>query len=385
MLRMRHSDAEGQGPTQWEGRRYNPITMPTDLRFPPALGDAPSSYGAAGVDIDAANSAVERMKAHIASTRLPGVLSSAIGSFGGMFSLSGATHGMREPVLVSSIDGVGTKLKLAFATGRHASVAGDLVNHCVNDILVQGARPLFFLDYFAAGKLDPNVAEQVVAGLSASCRQAGCVLIGGETAEMPGMYSAGEYDLAGTIVGIVDKERIVTGEHVAEGDTVVALLSNGLHTNGYSLARHVLMERCQVDLNSFVPSDTVTYEEALLAPHQCYAPAVLPILESAPSLIKGMAHITGGGLLENIPRTLPPGLGVSIDLSAWTPLPIFAAIQHLGKIELREMYRVFNMGIGFVAIASSERSTELIDRLRTGGENAIAIGTIVNGNGVTLV
>jgi len=240
------------------------------------------------------------MKAHIASTRLPGVLSSSVGNFGGMFSLGGAMRGMREPVLVSSIDGVGTKLKLAFATGKHASVAGDLVNHCINDILVQGARPLFFLDYFGTGKLDPAVAEQVVAGLSASCREARCVLIGGETAEMPGMYADGEYDLAGTIVGIVNKDRLVTGEKIEEGDTVIGLLSNGLHTNGYSLARHVLMERGHIDLSGAMPNGNTTYIDALLARHQCYAPAILPILASAPGLIKGMAHITGGGLLENI-------------------------------------------------------------------------------------
>ena len=325
------------------------------------------------------------MKAHIASTRLPGVLSMSAGNFGGMYSLGGAINGMREPVLVSSVDGIGTKLKLAFATGRHATVAGDLVSHCVNDILVQGARPLFFLDYFGTGKLDPNVAEQVVAGLSASCKEAGCVLIGGETAEMPGMYAPGEYDIAGTIVGVVDRPRLITGEHIKEGDAIVALLSNGLHTNGYSLARHVLFERANVELSDMVPNGTETYEDALLARHQCYAPAILPLLESPNCPIKGMAHITGGGLLENIPRILPDGLGAVIEIDAWTPLPIFTAIQDLGKIEQPEMYRVFNMGVGFVAVCAAARVAELIDELRHGGENTLVIGTIIAGRGVKLV
>jgi phosphoribosylformylglycinamidine cyclo-ligase len=326
------------------------------------------------------------MKAHIASTRLPGVISSSVGNFGGMFSLGGAISGMKEPVLVSSIDGVGTKLKLAFMTGRHAGVSGDLVSHCVDDILVQGARPLFFLDYFGTGKLDPNVAEQVVAGLSASCKRAGCVLIGGETAEMPGMYMDGEYDLAGTIIGIVDRERLVTGERITEGDTIIGLASNGLHTNGYSLARHVLIEsETRVNLKSVVTGSTVTFEDALLAPHRCYAPAILPILESAPGMIKGMAHITGGGVIENIPRTLPIGLGADIRVGSWATPPIFAAIQKIGGIEQSEMYRVFNMGIGFVAIASPENTDALIGRLRESGENAMAIGTIVGSNCVKLV
>ncbi len=299
------------------------------------------SYAAAGVDIDAANSAVARMKAHIASTRRPGVLSSSAGNFGGMFSLGAAVQGMREPVLVSSIDGVGTKLKLAFRTGRHASVAGDLVNHCVNDILVQGARPLFFLDYYATGKLDPEVAVDVVAGLSAACRAAECTLIGGETAEMPGLYAGGEYDLAGTIVGIVDRERLVTGEGVQAGDILIGLPSVGLHTNGYALAQHALFEQAGRELKSPVSDDPYTggetLEDALLAPHRCYAPSILPILDAMPAAIRGMAHITGRRLAGKRARALcPVGFAARIyGSNAWTPLPIFAAIQQAGAHRAR--------------------------------------------------
>ncbi len=344
-----------------------------------------SAYTAAGVDIDAAGGAVERMKAHIASTRLPGVLSSSAGGFGGMFSLGAATSAMTEPVLVSSIDGVGTKLKLAFMTGRHASVAGDLVNHCVNDILVQGARPLFFLDYFATGKLEPNVAVEVVAGLCDACREAHCSLIGGETAEMPGLYNQGEYDLAGTIVGIVDRPRIVTGERIGTGDAVIGLASEGLHTNGYSLARHVLFELAQVDLSDLLAGTDDTYAEALLARHRCYAPAVLPILEQSPNIVKGMAHITGGGLTDNIPRILPKGCGVRIDRSSWQPLPIFAAIQRLGKIVTDEMHRVFNMGIGYCVIVEAGDVDTVSTQLRSQGETVYSIGTVEAGSGVMLV
>jgi phosphoribosylformylglycinamidine cyclo-ligase len=359
--------------------------MSSNHAVDPPVPRATSAYAESGVDIDAANEAVGRMKAHIASTRLPGVLSSAAGNFGGMFSLAHCIEEMREPVLVSSIDGVGTKLKLAFLTGRHASVAGDLVYHCVNDILVQGARPLFFLDYFGTGKLDPSVAEQVVAGLSAACREAGCVLIGGETAEMPGLYAGGEYDLAGAIVGLADRDRLVTGESIDEGDTVIGLPSIGLHTNGYSLARRVLIDSARVDLAARVPGCDQTYEDALLAPHRCYAPAVLPILDSSPHLIKGMAHITGGGLIENLPRILPDGLGAQIETETWSKPAIFAAIQEIGQIEHREMFRVFNMGIGFAIVVAQSRVSELAEQLIRVGENPIRIGTIVRDNGVTLM
>ena len=348
------------------------------------------SYAAAGVDIDAANSAVARMKAHIASTRRPGVLSRSAGNFGGMFSLAEAAQGMREPVLVSSIDGVGTKLKLAFRTGRHESVAGDLVNHCVNDILVQGARPLFFLDYYATGKLDPEVAVEIVAGLSAACRAAECTLIGGETAEMPGLYAKGEYDLAGTIVGLVDRERLVTGDGIQEGDILIGLPSVGLHTNGYALAQHALFEQAGRELKSPLSDDPYTggemLEDALLAPHRCYAPSVLPILNEMPSAIRGMAHITGGGLLENVPRALPDGLAARIDQSAWTPLPIFAAIQQAGNIDSMEMHRVFNMGIGFVLIVAQADADAVMQELHGGREDgAMRLGTVVPGSGVILV
>ncbi len=344
-----------------------------------------SAYAEAGVDIDAANSAVDQMKRHIALTRLPGVLSSAAGNFGGMFSLGGAISGMREPVLVSSIDGVGTKLKLAFLTGRHRSVAADLVNHCVNDILVQGASPLLFLDYFATGKLEEGVAVDVVAGLSDACREAGCVLIGGETAEMPGMYAAGEYDLAGCVVGLVDREHIVDGSAVQEGDMLIGLPSLGLHTNGYSLARHVLFKQSPVDLESVVPGDNVTYVDALLAPHKCYSGSILPILRQAPGTIKAMSHITGGGLLENIPRSLPEGLGAQIDMGSWHILPIFADIQSRGGIDDHEMFRVFNMGIGFVLVVSRHDMPELVTFLEDSGDSSVQIGTVTASKGVQLV
>ena len=253
------------------------------------------------------------------------------------------------------------------------------------DGLVHGARPLFFLDYFGTGKLEPDVAEQVVAGLSESCKAAGCVLIGGETAEMPGLYSSGEYDLAGSIVGLVDRDRLVTGEGIQDGDILIGLASEGLHTNGYALAQRVLIDKAAVDLADTVTGSFVTFEEALLARHRNYATAVLPILGSKPGLIAGMAHITGGGLIENIPRILPPGLGARIETDSWTPLPIFKAIQNLGAIEPGEMYRVFNMGIGFVLVCAASQSDELSDQLRAGGEKPIAIGTIVRGTGVTLI
>ena len=360
--------------------RYND-RMSVNLTQPVSGG---ATYAAAGVDIDAANSAVERMKAHIASTRLPGVLSASAGNFGGMFALSESISGMSDPVLVSSIDGVGTKLKLAFATGRHRSIAGDLVRHSVNDILVQGAKPLLFLDYFATGKLDPDVAVEVVAGMSDACRETGCVLIGGETAEMPGMYSAGEYDLAGTIIGIVDRSRIVDGNDVCDGDIVIGLASDGLHTNGYSLAQHILLESGRVALTDLVPGSQQTYADSLTARHRCYAPAILKILATHPGVIRGMAHITGGGLVENLPRTLPKGLGARIDSRAWPVPPIFSDIERLGSVARAEMYRVFNMGIGFVVIARPAEAGGLVANLLDADEKASIIGTIECREGVLI-
>jgi phosphoribosylformylglycinamidine cyclo-ligase len=340
-----------------------------------------SAYARAGVDIDAAADAVARMKRHIASTRTTGVLSSSVGNFGGMFSLAGVTASLTEPVLVSSIDGVGTKLNVAISTGKHDTIGRDLVNHCVNDILVQGARALFFLDYFATGILRPDVAEAIVKGLSEGCRAVGCALIGGETAEMPGLYADGEYDLAGTIVGIVDRAKIIDGSTVKPGDTVLGLSSDGLHTNGYSLARRALLEDARYKLVDYIPSLGSTLSEALLAPHRCYANAILPIL-GAGSTIKSMAHITGGGFVDNIPRSLPDGLGVQIDRTSWVVPQIFRLIQTAGIVSEQEMFRVFNMGIGLVVITAEDDAASVTSALTDSGEHVTRLGVVTENPGV---
>lgn len=340
----------------------------------------PSAYARAGVDIDAATDAVGRMKAHIKTTMTPGVLT-GVGSFGGMFALS-SVQGLADPVLVSSIDGVGTKLKIAFATGVHNTVGRDLVWHCVNDILVQGARPLFFLDYFGTGKLDPSIAESVVAGLSEGCRAVGCALIGGETAEMPGIYTDGEYDLAGSIVGIVDRAKIVDGSSVAPGDVLLGLASQGLHTNGYSLARKALLEDGGLSVDTNIPQLEATLGEALLWPHRCYAPSILPLLDTVP--VKAMAHITGGGFIDNIPRVLPEGVGVQIDMNAWEVPYLFQLIQEKGAISTNEMFRVFNMGIGYIVVVSPEDAERATEQLQASGETVYRLGQTISGSGVHL-
>ncbi len=340
------------------------------------------AYARAGVDIDAANDAVSRMKASIKATRTAGVLADT-GAFGGMFAL-GALGPLEDPVLVSSIDGVGTKLKIAFATGRHSTIGRDLVSHCVNDILVQGARPLFFLDYFGTGKLSPAVAAEVVRGLADGCRAAGCALIGGETAEMPGLYADGEYDLAGCIVGVVERGKIVDGAALRPGDAVIGLASDGLHTNGYSLARQALLGDAGLALDAPVPAlGGETLADALLWPHRCYAPAVLPLLAGSPALVKAMAHITGGGT-DNIPRVLPSGLGVKIDRSAWEVPPLFRLIQSAGGVSDAEMFRVFNMGIGFVLLTAPENADSVLAHLREAGETAFLMGEVTAGAGVEI-
>ncbi|HEY3328978.1 MAG TPA: phosphoribosylformylglycinamidine cyclo-ligase [Capsulimonadaceae bacterium] len=344
-----------------------------------------SAYAAAGVDINAAEDAVSRMKKHIASTRIAGVLTSEVGSFGGMFALRDAKFGggtMADPVLVSSIDGVGTKLKVAFLANKHDTIGHDLVSHCTNDILVQGARPLFFLDYFATGKLEPHVAEAVVKGLSEGCVEAGCVLIGGETAEMPGLYNGSEYDLAGCIVGIVDRAKIVDGSTVKAGDVLIGLASEGLHTNGYSLARKVLLSDNGWSVSTKLDDLGVTVGEALLWPHRCYLKAMVPLLDSG-NTIKAMAHITGGGLTDNVPRTLPAGLGAQIDRHTWPVPPLFELIGRAGDIDGLEMMRAFNMGIGFVVIVSAEDAGTVIGNLRDSGETVYQIGTVIEGSGVS--
>lgn len=340
------------------------------------MSDLRLTYRDAGVDIDAANEAVHRMREHVRSTFTPQVLTD-IGSFGGMFALSGI-EGYFEPVLVSSIDGVGTKVKIAAQLGSHSSIGQDLVNHCVNDILVQGARPLFFLDYFGTGRLVPVVAEEIIRGLSEACKAVGCALIGGETAEMPGLYPEGEYDLVGCIVGIVDRNRIIDGTKVAPGDTVIGLASNGLHTNGFSLARKALLEGPEpFSLYQHIPCLGRTLGEELLAIHRCYAPAILPLLTSFD--IHAMAHITGGGFYENIPRVVPPHCSITIDRRSWKVPPIFTLIQEKGGVPEPEMYRTFNMGIGMVLIVPPDQAPLIVNCLNEAGEVASIIGDIRQG------
>jgi phosphoribosylformylglycinamidine cyclo-ligase len=334
-------------------------------------------YRQSGVDIDAGNETVRRIKSLARATFTPGVLSE-IGSFGGLFQLDRAAY--EAPVLVSSADGVGTKLKVAFMTGRHDTIGADLVNHCVNDILVQGARPLFFLDYLATGRLSPDVAEQVVTGISRACLENGCALVGGETAEMPGFYADGEYDVAGFIVGVVERSRLVDGRRIAPGDVLIGLPSSGLHTNGYSLARRVFFDVC-----GWTPS-TVPRElgqslgEALLATHRSYLTPIRPLLDAG--LVKGMAHITGGGITENLPRVLPAGCGAQIDRRSWDVPALFDLLRVRGRISDDEMFRAFNMGVGLIVVCAAADQDRLMQSLaETGEAGARLIGRIVAGNG----
>ena len=309
-----------------------------------------SRYSAAGVDIDAKAAALSRAKSAIRSTFTPGVLGD-VGGFGGLFQPD--LSGFREPVLVASTDGVGTKLKLAFETGRHDLCGADLVNHCVNDILVQGAKPLFFLDYVATGKLDPDVLRQVIEGIARGCRENGVALLGGETAEMPGFYAPGEYDVAGTIVGIVERAKILDGTRVVAGDVALGLPSAGLHTNGYSLARDVLFEKLGKRAGDRLAElDGETVGDALLAPHLSYRGALEPLL--AEDLVHAMAHVTGGGFFDNIPRVVPEKLEVVVKAGSWPVPPIFDVIQRGGSVSFEEMHRVFNMGIGMVVFVAAE-------------------------------
>ncbi|MBA2380047.1 MAG: phosphoribosylformylglycinamidine cyclo-ligase [Blastocatellia bacterium] len=316
----------------------------------------PISYADAGVSIDNANRAVAKIREYAKSTFNERTLTE-IGSFGGMFS--GAFPEMADPILVASADGVGTKLKLAFETGIHNTVGADLVNHCVNDILVQGARPLFFLDYFATGKLEPDVTAAVVEGMARACKENGCVLLGGETAEMPDFYPPGEYDLAGFIVGVVDKAKVIDGKSIEPGDVVLGIPSNGLQTNGYSLARKLFFEVGGYTADSYLDELGMTVGDALLATHQSFLPQIGPLLDSG--VIKGLAHITGGGFLENIPRILPEGVGVEINRGTWPEIPIFGLMQKLGNVSDHEMFRTFNMGIGMVVICSEGDAKQIQD------------------------
>jgi phosphoribosylformylglycinamidine cyclo-ligase len=333
-------------------------------------------YKSAGVDIDAGNETVRRIRALARGTFTPGVLSD-IGSFGGLFRLDRDRY--EEPVLVSSADGVGTKLKVAFMTGRHDTVGADLVNHCVNDILVQGAEPLFFLDYLATGRLSPAVAEQVVSGVARACRENGCALIGGETAEMPGFYADGEYDIAGFIVGVVERSRVVDGKSIVPGDVLIGLPSAGLHTNGYSLARRVLFEMAGWQADTFIAELGTTVGDALLASHRSYLSLVRPLLER--QSVRGLAHITGGGITENLPRVLPEGCAAEIDLRAWDVPALFRLLQERGQIARDEMFRAFNMGIGLVIVCAARDAERVINMLARAGEpHAVRIGFVVSGN-----
>jgi phosphoribosylformylglycinamidine cyclo-ligase len=333
------------------------------------------SYRDAGVDIDAANEAKQRIKRLARDTFTPNVLTE-IGSFGGMFRAD--FSGMHEPVLVSSADGVGTKLRAAFMTGVHSTVGYDLVCHCVNDILVQGARPLFFLDYIASGKLVPETIASVIEGLARGCKEAGCVLIGGETAEMPGFYADGEYDVAGFIVGVVDRAGIIDGSRIRPGDVLIGLPSVGLHTNGYSLARKLFFEVAGYQPDSYIEELGCTVAQELLKPHRGYLRALEGLLE--PGKIKGLAHITGGGLLENVPRILPEDTAVEIASGSWPVLPVFKLLAQIGNVSEREMFRTFNMGIGMVVVAGADDADAVrshFDELR---EAHYDIGKVVEGS-----
>jgi phosphoribosylformylglycinamidine cyclo-ligase len=340
-------------------------------------------YKASGVDIDAGNEVVRRIRSLARATFTPGVLSE-IGSFGGLFRLGDA--GGDDAVLVASADGVGTKLRVAFMTGVHTSIGVDLVNHCVNDILVQGAYPLFFLDYLATGRLDPDVAVQIVEGLAGACRANGCALLGGETAEMPGFYADGEYDVAGFIVGVVPRRRLIDGKGIAPGDVLIGLPSSGLHTNGYSLARRIAFDIAGLSADAVIPALGRSIGEALLVPHRSYLSVVRPLFGdgSGPALIKGMAHITGGGITDNLPRMLPEGTHASIDRSTWRTPAIFRWLQQTGNVPDADMLRTFNMGIGLIIACAPDRERELIDALAgTGEPDAVRIGQIrAGGEGV---
>jgi len=333
------------------------------------------TYADAGVNIDRANRTKKRIKylAHKTFTR--GVLSE-IGGFGGLFSIDKTKF--TDPVLVSSVDGVGTKLKLAFEMSVHHTVGGDLVNHCVNDIAVQGATPLFFMDYLATGKLDPEIAEKVVECLADACKHNGCALIGGETAEMPGFYPDGEYDLAGFIVGVVERERIITGKAVEIGDVVLGLASNGLHTNGYSLARKLLFEVAHYTPDTYVNELKGKVGNELMRSHKSYWPAIKRLVDG--ECVSAMAHITGGGITENLPRVLPRGVAAVIEIGSWPVPPIFEHMQTLGNVPQDEMLRTFNMGLGMLLVVPSKKFKKAQTVLERAGEKAFTVGRIVKGD-----
>ncbi|GAB4214084.1 MAG: phosphoribosylformylglycinamidine cyclo-ligase [Sandaracinaceae bacterium] len=329
------------------------------------------TYRGAGVDVDAGDELVERIKPLAARTRIPELLS-GVGGFAG---LCGLPAGLEDPVLVSGTDGVGTKLKVAFGTGRHDTVGIDLVAMCVNDVVTSGARPLFFLDYFATGRLDLDVAEAVITGIARGCEDAGCALLGGETAELPGMYADGEYDLAGFAVGVVDRKKIVDGSRVRPGDAVVGVGSSGLHSNGYSLARKALLERAGLGYDARPAELGETVADAMLRPTRIYARAVAGLFAAGVD-VRALSHITGGGLPGNVPRVLPDGTGVVLDPAAWPLPPIFALVQRLGDVALTEMRRTFNMGLGLVVVVPEHEARRAVEILAEQGERAFVVGSV---------
>ncbi|MFX3625088.1 MAG: phosphoribosylformylglycinamidine cyclo-ligase [Ectobacillus sp.] len=337
-----------------------------------------NAYKRAGVNIEAGYEAVARMKKHVQKTMRPEVLG-GLGGFGGMFDLSKLN--IEEPVLVSGTDGVGTKLMIAFLMDKHDTIGIDAVAMCVNDVVVQGAEPLFFLDYLACGKAEPAKIESIVQGVAEGCKQAGCALIGGETAEMPGMYDENEYDIAGFAVGIADKKKLITGQSIQAGDVLIGLSSNGIHSNGYSLVRKVLLEEGGLSLHETYGSLETTLGEELLRPTRIYVKPILAALQRFE--IKGMAHITGGGFIENIPRMLPSGVGAEIDYGSWPIPPIFGLLEETGKLSRKEMFNIFNMGIGMVLAVNEKDLVDVIELLEAQGEKAYIIGRATKGEGIT--
>ena len=333
------------------------------------------TYADSGVDIDRADRAKQRIKYLAHRTFTKGVVGD-IGGFGGLFAIDKKLF--RQPVLVSSVDGVGTKLKVAFMTKTHHTVGADLVNHCVNDIAVQGATPLFFMDYLATGVLDPDVTEKVVEGIAEACRHNGCALIGGETAEMPGFYPEGEYDLAGFIVGIVDKSKIITGKEVKVGDVLLGLPSNGLHTNGYSLARKLFFDVAGYTPDTFVNEIKGKAGAELLKTHKSYWPVLRKLIHAG--LIRAMAHITGGGITDNLPRVLPKGRAAVVEMGTWPILPVFSHMQAIGNVPQDDMMRTFNMGIGMVLVVAAEKFQKVESMIEAAGEKSYLIGRIVKGD-----
>ena len=337
----------------------------------PAHAQKVSAYAQAGVDIDSKMSGIEIIKKMVATTSTKGVVG-GIGSFGGLFHSPG-----KECLLVASTDGVGTKLKVAALAKKHDTVGQDIVNHCVNDILVQGAQPLFFMDYIGTARFDAHVFTEVIDGLCKACKENGCALLGGETAEMPGLYPLGEYDLVGTIVGVVDKKKVITGKNIRPGDAIIGLPSGGLQTNGFSLARKVIFDQCGLTPQDFVPGTRMTVTETLLATHRSFLKPVSALMPKVP--VHGMAHITGGGFVDNIPRVLPENCNAVIDRNSWKVPTVFTFIERQGKVDHDEMYRVFNMGIGYVVVVRQKDVSAAMSLLRGLRQSPVLVGAIEKG------